>query len=53
MTFQPLRAAAAAWTMLATSAASTRSSEMHTVLPYSSASARRSVGFVARSSTRA
>src|SRR5438876_733180 len=34
MTFQPLRAAAADWTMLATSAASTHSSAIRTVRPY-------------------
>lgn len=42
MSFQPFRASAAARMMPATSAASTRSSEMRAVRAYCSASARRS-----------
>jgi hypothetical protein len=47
MTFQPFRTAHASATMLATSLGSTRSSEMHTLLPYFAARASRSAGFFA------
>jgi hypothetical protein len=53
MSFQPLRAAAAAWTMLATSAVSTGSSEIRAVPAYCYARARRSKVFFPHSMTRA
>ncbi len=52
MVFQPLRIPAALWTMFATSAASTRSSEMRTRDAYSAASARRSAKLPASSTIR-